>query len=164
MLVSAIVAVYMVNEGFGYWSLVGMNLTRALIRSILLISFFKCYPKWLFSIESFKKLFSFGSNLLIAGVIATIVENLYSILIGRYFNAAQVGYFQQSYKCTNILSSTLSSITKGITYPLMTSIQEDKNRLVQVYIKVMGVVTLVTFPAFFWFCCYFRRVCFNIFR
>jgi teichuronic acid exporter len=151
MIVSAVVAIYMINDGFGYWSLVGMNLSKTLIKSILLIAFSRWYPKWLFSIQSFKALFSFGSNLLIAGLIATIVQNLYSILIGRYFNATQVGYFQQSYKYTNILSSTLSSITQGVTYPLMTSIQEDKNRLVQVYIKVMGVVTLVTFPVFFGF-------------
>lgn len=148
MIVSAIVTVYMVRDGFGYWSLVGMNLAKSLINSILLIVFSKWYPKWLFSIESFKVLFSFGSNLLVAGIIATTIQNLYSALIGRYFNATQVGYFQLGDKYTNLLSSTLSSVIQGVTYPVMTSIQEDKKRLVQVYIKVMGVVTLLTFPLF----------------
>ena len=148
MIISAAVAIYMVHDGFSYWSLVGMNLAKSLINSILLIVFSKWYPKWLFSIESFKSLFSFGSKLLIAGVIATTVQNLYSILIGRYFNATQVGYFQQGFNYTNMLSATLSSVIQGVTYPVMTSIQEDKKRLVQVYVKVMGVVTLVTFPVF----------------
>ncbi len=148
MIVSAIVAVVMVHDGFGYWALVGMNLAKSLISSILLIVFSKWYPKWVFSLESFKALFSFGSKLLIAGVIATTVQNLYSILIGRYFNATQVGYFQQGFKYTNMLSSTLSSVIQGVTYPVMTSVQEDKKRLVQLYVKVMGVVTLVTFPVF----------------
>jgi teichuronic acid exporter len=151
MIVSAFVTIYMVHKGFGYWSLVGMNLSKALINTILLIIFSKWYPKWLFSIESFKTLFSFGSKLLIAGVLATTVQNLYSILIGRYFNATQVGYFQQGFNYTNMLSNTLSSVIQGVTYPIMTSIQEDKNRLVQVYAKVMGVVALVTFPVFFGF-------------
>ena len=146
MIVSVIVAVYMVQDGFGYWSLVGMNLSKSLINSILLMTFSKWYPKSIFSIESFKSLFSFGSKLLVAGVVATTVQNLYSILIGRYYNATQVGYFQQGFNYTNILSTTLSSVVQGVSYPVMTSIQEDKNRLVQVYIKVMGVVTLLTFP------------------
>jgi O-antigen/teichoic acid export membrane protein len=148
MIVSAVVTIYMVYDDFGYWALVGMNLTKSLTNSILLIVFSKWYPKWIFSIASFKILFSFGSNILIAGVIATAVQNLYSILIGRYFNATQVGYFQQGFNYTNILSATLSSVIQGVTYPVMTSIQEDKERLIQVYIKVMGVVALLTFPIF----------------
>lgn len=148
MIVSAIVAVFMVRNGFGYWALVGMSLTKSFMNSILLIAFSKWYPKWIFSIDSSKALFSFGSNLLIAGIVAKIVQNLYSVVIGKYFNATQVGYFQQGFNYTNMLSSTLSSVIRGVTYPVMTSIQEDKKRLVNVYIKVMGVVTLVTFPIF----------------
>jgi teichuronic acid exporter len=148
MLVSTSVAIYMVHNDFGYWALVGMNLAKVLVNSILLIVYSKWYPKWLFSIESFKTLFSFGSKLLIAGVLATTVQNLYSILIGRYFNATQVGYFQQGYNYTNMLSGTLTSVVQGVTFPIMSSIQEDKNRLIQMYTKVMGIVVFVTFPVF----------------
>jgi teichuronic acid exporter len=148
MIVSAVVAVFMVQDGFGYWSLVGMNLIKSLVNSTLLLIISKWYPKKVFSKQSFISLFSFGSKLLVAGIIATAVQNLYSVLIGRYFNATQVGYFQQGFNYTNIISSTLSSVVQGVTYPLMTSIQEDEKRLVEVYIKVMGVVTLLTFPVF----------------
>lgn len=148
MIVSAIVAVYMVHNGFTYWSLIGMTLTKSLINSILLIVFSRWLPKRYFSIASFKTLFSFGYKLLIAGVVARIVQNLYSVVIGRYFNATQVGYFQQGFNYTEMLSSVISSVTQGVAYPVMTSIQEDKNRLLQLYIKVMGVVTLLTFPIF----------------
>jgi O-antigen/teichoic acid export membrane protein len=148
MIVSAVVAVYMVHNGLGYWSLVGMNIAKSLINSILLIVISRWRPQWLFSIGSFTELFSFGSKLLIAGIIGTTVQNLYSILIGRNFNAIQLGYFQQGFNYTNILSATLSSVIQGVTYPIMTSIQEDKERLIKIYVKVMGIVALVTFPVF----------------
>jgi teichuronic acid exporter len=148
MLVSASVAIYMVTADYGYWALVGLNLVKSITNVCLLIIFSKWKPVWLFSIESFKRLFSFGSNLLIAGLVATTVQNLYTVLIGRNFNASQLGYFQQGFNYTNILATTLSTVIQGVTYPLMTSIQEDKERLVQVYVRVMGVVTLVTFPIF----------------
>ena len=151
MIMSAIIAIYMVNQGWGYWALVGMNLSKALMNSLLLVVFSRWRPKYLFSIKSFSDLFGFGSKLMVAGVVGAMVQNLYSVLIGKHFNATQVGYFQQGFNYTNILSDTLSSVIQGVTYPVMTSIQEDKHRLVAVYKKVMGVVCLVTFPSFFGF-------------
>jgi len=151
MVASAVVVIYMVKNDFGYWSLVGMNLTKSFINTVLLMLSSRWLPKFLFSIESSRVLFLFGSKLLVAGVVATFVQNLYLLLIGRYFNPTQVGYFQQGYNYTNMLSATLSSVIQGVTYPVMTSIQEDKKRLVQIYVKVMGVVTLVTFPVFLGF-------------
>ena len=151
IVISAIVAIYMVISDYSYWSLVGLTLARSLVNSTLLLIFSKWIPKWLFSRDSFQRLFSFGSNLLIAGVIATTIQNLYTVLIGRFFNPTQVGYFQQGHNYTNILSATLSSVTQGVSYPIMTSIQENQTRLVQVYIRVMGVITLITFPIFIGF-------------
>jgi O-antigen/teichoic acid export membrane protein len=151
VIISAVVAVYMVNQGVGYWALVGMSLAKAITSSLLLLTYSRWFPQFLFSTDSFKSLFGFGSKLMVAGVVATTVQNLYTILIGKHFNATQVGYFQQGYNYTNMLSVTLSSVVQGVTYPIMTSIQEDKQRLIAVYKKVMGVTSLVTFPVFFGF-------------
>jgi teichuronic acid exporter len=150
-LISAIVAVYMVKNNYGYWSLVGMNMSRAFSIALLYFSLTRWLPSLIFSLESFKRLFSFGSKLLVAGLVATTVQNLYTVMIGRHFSASQVGYYQQGNNYTNILSETISSVVQGVTYPLMTSIQEDTKRLVEIYIKVMGVVTLITFPVFIGF-------------
>lgn len=150
-LISAGVAFYMVVNDFGYWSLVGMNISKSLVNTIFLLVFSNWYPRWLFSVQSLQRLFKFGANLLVSGIVATIVQNLYTVLIGRYFNPTQVGYFQQGYNYTNLLSITLTSVIQGVTYPVMTSIQEDKDRLVKIYVKVMGVVSLITFPTFIGF-------------
>ena len=147
-IVSAGLAIYMVNDGYGYWSLVGMTISRSSVIAILLIGCSSWHPRWLFSLKSCKTLFSFGSNLLVAGVIATAVQNLYSVLIARYFNAAQLGFFYQSFQYTNMLSHTLTSAIQGVTFPVMSSVQRDKRRLVSIYTRVMGVVVLITFPTF----------------
>ena len=151
MLASVVVTIYMVNENLGYWALVGMNLSKALFSSVLLFLYSKWFPREKFSRKSFKSLFSFGSKLLLTGLLSTITQNLYIILIGRYFNPTQVGYFQQGFNYTNLLSGTVTSVIQGVTYPIMTSIQEDKERLVKLYIRVMGLIALVTFPIFIGF-------------
>lgn len=150
-LTSSCVALYMVMNNYGYWALVGMNISKSLSNAILFLFFTKWIPRLVFSLDSFKGLFLFGSKLLIAGLVSTTIQNLYTVLIGRYFSAVQVGYYQQGYNYTNMISGTISSVVQGVTYPLMTSIQRDTKRLVDIYVKVMGIVTLITFPVFFGF-------------
>ncbi|ABV86734.1 polysaccharide biosynthesis protein [Shewanella pealeana ATCC 700345] len=150
-IISALVAIIMVNSGLGYWSLVGLSLTKSIITSLLLVIVTRWCPKLKFSRVSFSSLFSFSSNLLIAGTVARIVQNLYAVMIGRYFNATQAGYFQQAFSYTEMLSSAVTSVTQGVSYPLMTSIKDDRDRLIGIYKKVMGVITFVAFPVFIGF-------------
>ncbi|MFA0083563.1 lipopolysaccharide biosynthesis protein [Vibrio breoganii] len=147
----AIIAVYMVLNDFGYWSLVGLNLAKSVTTAVIINYIVKWRPKLLFSIRSLKSLFSFGSFLLIAGLVATTVQNLYTVLLGRYFSSQEVGYFQQGYSYTNILSTTITSVVQGVTYPIMTSMKDEEQRLISVYTKVMSIAMLVTFPIFFGF-------------
>lgn len=148
MIISSIVAIFMVTNGGGYWSLVGMALSKSIVNATLLISLSNWYPKLLFSKQSFQSLFGFGWKLLLAGLLATVTQNLNTILIGKYFSPKQVGLYQQAHNFTNILSSTISSIVQGVTYPLMTSIQDEREKLRNIYVKVMEVTVFITFPFF----------------
>ena len=103
-------------------------------------------PKLIFSMESFKLLFKFGSNLMLAGFVATLINNLYVALVGRYFNATQVGYFTQAQNLSNNLSQFISSTLQGVTYPIMTSVKEDSERLVSIYTQLISVTMLVSLP------------------
>lgn len=148
---SAFVAIYMVISDFGYWSLVGMNISRAIFGVVAICLFSKWMPRLVFSSESLRSLFSFGSYLLVAGLVATTVQNLYTVLIGRYFPSEKVGYYQQGYTYTNLLSGTISSVVQGVTYPIMTSIKSNEHRLISIYTRTMGIVVLITFPVFLGF-------------
>ena len=92
-ILSGIVAVWMAFAGYGVWSLVIKTLTMYAITSILLWSWNRWRPVLVFSIHSFKELFSFGSNLLISGLIDTIFRNVYYLVIGKSFSAQELGYY-----------------------------------------------------------------------
>jgi O-antigen/teichoic acid export membrane protein len=147
-LVGAVVAIFMANNGYSYWSLVGLTLTRAAIFAILLGLFTKWKPGFRFYKASFTRLFSFGSKLLVAGLVATTVQNLHALLIGQKFGAADVGYFTQAHNLTNILSSLISSAFQGVTYPIMTSVNDDIPRLVSIYERLIQLTVVVTIPFF----------------
>jgi len=83
---------------------------------------------------------------MLAGLVATFVNNLYVALIGRYFNATQVGYFTQATQLSNSLSGLISSTLQGVTYPIMTSVKEDRERLVNIYTQLISITMLVSLP------------------
>ena len=143
---SAIVALYLATVGYGIWALVGLILSKAFFLNLGLWFFCHWYPKLIFSMQSFKELFKFGSNLMLAGLGATLLNNLYIALIGRYFTATSVGYFTQATNLSNFLSGFISSTLQGVTYPIMTSIKEDRRRLVEIYKQLISITMLVSLP------------------
>lgn len=143
-----LVAVFMANNGFSYWSLVGLTLTRSAISAALLGFYSNWKPTVNFYKASFSRLFSFGSKLLVAGLIATTVQNLYAVLIGRFFGATDVGYFTQAHNLTNTLSTIISAVFQNVTYPVMTSVNDDLPRLVSIYEKLIQLTIVVTIPFF----------------
>ncbi len=145
-LFSSLVGIYLALEGYEYWALVWLLLVRASLNALGLYFFCRWLPKLIFSVESFRSLFKFGSNLMLASLIATFVNNLYVALIGRYFNASQVGYFTQSQNLSSQLSQFVSSTLQGVTYPIMTSVKDDKERLVSIYKQLVSITMLVSLP------------------
>lgn len=145
-LLSSAAGIYLALNGYGYWALVWLLVLKAVFNTLCIWFFCRWWPQLLFNIESFKKLFKFGSNLMIAGFVATFVNNLYIALIGRYFSATQVGYFTQATNLSNYLYQMLSSTLQGVTYPILTSIKEDRERLVSIYKQLISITMLMSLP------------------
>ena len=143
---SSIVGIYLAIEGYGYWSLVWLLIIKSILNALGVWFFCRWLPKLIFSVESFKSLFKFGLNLMLAGFVATFVNNLYVALVGRYFNAAQVGYFTQAQNLSNYLSQLVGSTLQGVTYPIMTSVKDDKQRLINIYTQLISITMLVSLP------------------
>lgn len=145
-LFSSVLGIYFALMGYGYWALVWMLVLKAVLNTIFLWLFCRWLPQFIFSIESFRRLFKFGSNLMIAGFVATFVNNLYIAFIGRYFNATQVGYFTQANNLSNNLYQMLSATLQGVTYPILTSLKEERERLVSIYKQLISITMLVSLP------------------
>ena len=85
--VSGFVGIMMAYYGFGVWALVGLNLCSTFILIILFPVYSKWKPSFMFSMDSFRHLFGFGSNLMITGVYSVILNNISTICIGKYYRS-----------------------------------------------------------------------------
>jgi len=142
---SGIIGISMAVSGMGVWSLVGQQFSRQLLNTIFLWIYCKWFPIWEFSMKSFKEMFNFGSKLLISGLINTIYQNVYYLIIGRFYTSAQLGQYTRAEQFNTIFSSNLTSVIQRVSYPVLSCIQDEPSRLREAYRKVIKMTMFVTF-------------------
>lgn len=142
---SGVIGIGMAVRGCGVWSLVGQHISRQFLNSAFLWIFSKWYPKLQFSFKSFKELFSFGWKLLVSGLIDTVWREIYQVVIGKCYSPATLGQYTRAQQFANICSSNLNSVVQRVSYPVLSSVQDDKERLKGGYKRIIKVTMLVTF-------------------
>lgn len=147
--ISSLVALFLAYYNFGVWSLVTQTLVYAIFNVIFLNILHRWLPRFNFSLESFRYLFCFGSKLMLSGLIDSIYQNIYQIVIGKKFNVLDVGYFTQANQLIKTPATTMTAIIQRVTYPILCSIQNDENRLNAAYLLTLRLSAVVIFPILF---------------
>ncbi|MEQ4646748.1 lipopolysaccharide biosynthesis protein [Providencia vermicola] len=147
--ISSLTAFCLAYYNFGVWSLVAQTLVYATFNVIFLNIFHLWLPRLNFSLESFGHLFGFGSKLMLSALIDSIYQNIYQIVIGKKFNVLDVGYFTQANQLIKTPATTMTSIIQRVTYPMLSSIQNDENRLNAAYLLTLRLSAVVIFPILF---------------
>lgn len=144
-LASGTISILMALNGFGVWSLVGLTLGRFAFNSLFFWIFGKWKPLWIFSKDSFRELFGFGSKLMLSGLIDTAYRNIYYLVIGKYFSAIELGYYTKADQFQSFPSMNLNGVISRVTYSTLSSIQDDSVRLKKSYKKIIRSTTLLSF-------------------
>lgn len=139
----AIIAAY---KGFGVWALVIQILSASFFKMLFLFFYNKYLPRPFFNVQSFKQMFGFSSNVLVAGLSASIVNNIYSALIGRYYNANALGYYTNSKLYPEYLESPIGNVLTSVGYPVLSSLKDDQTTMVEVYRRLLRVTAFFAIP------------------
>lgn len=142
---SGVIGIGMAFTGYGVWSLVGQQISKQLLNTLLLWLYNKWIPKMHFSTKSFKELFGFGWKLLVSSLIDVVWRDIYQVVIGKCYSPATLGQYTNAHHFGSIFSSNLTGIIQRVSYPVLSSIQDDKERMKQAYRRVIKVTMLVTF-------------------
>ncbi len=142
---SGCVGISMAYCEYGVWSLVGQQITKQLLNTLLLWVFSKWRPKLQFSNSSFVELFSFGWKLLVSGLIDTIWRQIYQVVIGRFYSPEVLGQYGRADHFRALFSNNLSYVIQRVSYPVLCSIQDDNERLKQGYKKIITLTMYISF-------------------
>ena len=143
---SGTIGVTMALNGFGVWSLVAQSLGSNLFRTILLWFFNTWRPSLTFSYASLRGMFAFGSRLLASGLLDTVFRNIYLVVIGKLFSPIALGFYSRAKGLQQLPVDNISSIVSRVTFPVFSSVQDDKPRLKRGVRKALTILVMINFP------------------
>ena len=151
-LISGTVGILCAYKGLRVWALVAQTLTASLASTVLTLAFVRWFPRLVFSIESFKRLFSYSSKLLAASLISVIYDNAYPMIIGKRFSAADVGEYSRAGQFPGVANGTIIGALNRVAFPVLSQIQDDDERLIRVYEQYIQFTCFLVFPVLLGLC------------
>jgi O-antigen/teichoic acid export membrane protein len=146
LVVSGAVSLWMAWNGFGVWSLVAQGLVMNAVRTAGMWVVHPWRPALTFSRDSFREFWSFGSKMLCSGLLTTFFDNIYLVVIGKLFNATQLGFYQNSKKIMIISAEAFTSVVSQVNLPLFSKMQSDTERLRRAFARVLTMTMFIVLP------------------
>ncbi len=148
-ILSGIIGIVMALTGFGVWALVAQGLSSQLTRTIALWITNKWIPKLRFAKDSFQSLFGYGWKIMVSGLLDAVWKELYQVVVGKFYSPATLGQYTRAKQFSNLFSSNLTSVIQRVTFPVLSSIQDDRKRMIDAYRRIIKVTMFATVPCMF---------------
>ncbi|WP_282018058.1 lipopolysaccharide biosynthesis protein [Salegentibacter mishustinae] len=140
---ASLLGVVLAIQNAGVWALVIMQIATALFLTILLWLFEGPLKKLVFSRISFKGLYKFGVNTTLASLLNTAFDNVYQLILGKYFSINQTGFYFQGKKLQDVPVKIIRSTTSGVIYSSLAKLQNEHSLFNKFYRKILTVFTVV---------------------
>lgn len=147
---SGLFGIYLAYNGYGVWALVFQSISKTFLNSIILWYSERWIPPLVFSKQSFVQLFSFGSKLLISGLLNTIYINVYTLVIGKFFSTTDLGYYNRANQFKNLPSQNITMTLKRVVFPVLSTIQEQEKKLQLTFQKIIKATVFIVTPIMLW--------------
>lgn len=128
-LLSGLIGIVLAYCGFGVWALVVQRILNIAFNTLLLKVVIKWRPLLQFSFSRLKPLFSFGWKMMITGFMFTGYSELRSLIIGKRYSAADLGYYDRGFSFPRLIASNIDATINRVLFPALSNEQDDKRRL-----------------------------------
>jgi len=146
LIISAMVSIWMAYNGFGVWSLVWKELIFSGIATIQLWFYANWQPTLIFNKKLFKYHFNFGSKLLLTDILSSFFNDVYKIVIGKYFSASQLGLYTRAKSMEELPNGIIFNAINRVMYPLLSNVNDDDERLKRIYRQIITTVHFLVVP------------------
>lgn len=145
-LVCGIVGIIMAFYGFGIWALVSQQVSASAVRTIMLWTMSSWKPRTKWSNDSFRYLWNYGSKLLASGLLDNIYNNIYPLVIGKFYTPEALGNYTRAQGFASLPSSNITGVLQKVTFPVLSSIQNEDERLASAYRRILKTSSFIVFP------------------
>lgn len=150
VIVYGVVSISMAILDYKVWSIVFGIIANNVVCTILFWIVNTWKPQLYFNYERIKSLVRFGLNVFGTNVVNYTGANLSSFITGKFLGTSMLGIFTLANATIHQTIGRLSFIVGRVMFPALSTIQDDNDRYINVFLKVLQVITLFSFPFLIW--------------
>jgi teichuronic acid exporter len=144
--ISGIVGIVLAYLNYGVWALVAQQISYQFLVTVILWFTVKWRPEFVFSFQRVKGLFSYGWKLLVSALIDTIYNNLQTLIIGKLYTPAMLGYFNRGQQFPQLIVSNINGSIQSVMLPALASHQENPQKVKSMVRRSIVTSSFVIFP------------------
>ena len=138
---SGIIGITLALNGYSYWSLAWQQFAYICIINIGRLYYVRWMPSFHIDLSPIREMIGFSSKILITNIINQVNNNILSFIFGRLFTAGAVGNYTQAGH--SLISGTMQQVAQ----PVLASINEEENRQLNVFRKMLRFTAFLSMPA-----------------
>lgn len=146
VLASGAVSIGMALGGMGAWAMAAQQLIYYLVLMLVLFRLLPWRPVRVISLKRLKLLFSFGWKVLLSGLIDTLWQNVYGLIIGKKYSASELGIYTRGEQFPRLLSANLTGAVQSVMLPAFSGLQEDRTALRAAARRSVRLSAFISFP------------------
>lgn len=147
LIISGVVGLSLAYTGHGVWALVISNLVSGLLSQLIMLAYVRWWPKAPWSHESFKYIWGYGNKFIASGMLDTLYNNITPVIVGKYYSPASLGEYNRAQNYANLPSSNITNVLQSVTFPVLSKLQDDPDRMINGYRRMIRVSAFLIFPA-----------------
>ena len=144
---SGIIGITLALNGYSYWSLAWQQFAYICIINIGRLYYVRWMPSFHIDLSPIREMIGFSSKILITNIINQVNNNILSFIFGRLFTAGAVGNYTQAAKWNTMGHSLISGTMQQVAQPVLASINEEENRQLNVFRKMLRFTAFLSMPA-----------------
>ncbi len=143
---AAVVGIAMAYFGFGVWALVGQQLFNTFVGTVILWITVKWRPKWMFSFERLKALFSFGWKLLVSSLLETLYIDARQLIIGKIYSADDLAFYNKANQFPKLIVTNINTSIDSVLLPTLAQEQDNREKIKSMTRRAIRTSTYIMAP------------------
>lgn len=146
-LTSAAVGTALAFGGFGVWAIVWSSVCSSVVGLAVRWWLLRWRPSPQIAWSRLRPLWAYGWKLLARQLLGAFSGNLYAFLIGRFYTPAELAFVNKGRSLPEMFANTMSAALVEPSFPALSRIQDDRERLREAASRLLMVSSVVILPS-----------------
>lgn len=143
---SSAVGIALAYYGYGVWALVAQQLTSTGVSMIVMTFTVRWRPKFIFSFNRLKALYSLGWKFFTVSLINVTYDNLHSMVIGKKYDETALAYWSKGRQFPGLIVDNINGTVGSVMYPVLSQKQDEPESLKRILRTDIKTVTYLIWP------------------